>query len=261
MQEPKEGKATAEVSKENAHQLKEQAQLFRQLARSAQDEFLEQPLPGWRKFLYLFLILLVLFSVVFLLIARDTRRQLIVSVGERWAHLYRDEQNEIFKLPPPPPQAAKPKFAVPELSLPAGGAGEEPSGVLFWDQTPFSAGGIEESTITPVAPAKNAANEEAYNFLREQSETIRELANNDISEFEFKAWKPVKDKPPEFWIDLVMTQRSDGQEVHMIWSVNVETGRINALSQAARDWEASQGDKNPESRIQNPEVRITRADS
>ncbi len=87
--------------------------------------------------------------------------------------------------------------------------------------------------------AQNPLNEAAYNLLRETGEAAAELGENKHPEFEFKGWRSVKDDAPEFWIDLIVTRRSDGQEVHLIWSVNTETKRLTALSQAARDLEAS----------------------
>ncbi|MDA2933520.1 hypothetical protein MYX82_04170, partial [Acidobacteria bacterium AH-259-D05] len=142
----------------------------------------------------------------------------------------------IYRLPPPPPRAIRTRVVTPEVGSPADRTAEEPPRVLFLDSTPVVRG-REETPSAPVVLAKTPANEAAYHLLLEASEAAGELSQNALSEFEFSTWRPVKDKPPEFWIDLVATRRSDGQEVHLIWSVNVEGEVVAALSQAARDLE------------------------
>ena len=54
----------------------------------------------------------------------------------------------------------------------------------------------------------------------------------------YQEWKMVRAREPEFWIDLI-AQRSSGQgEVHLVFSVNTETGVVIPMSQAARDLNA-----------------------
>ncbi len=112
--------------------------------------------------------------------------------------------------------------------------------MLFLDKNPPVLGKeTGEEAPAAVILAKNSFNEAAYNLLKATSETVGELTKNNIPEFEFRDWRPVKDDPPEAWIDLVVTRGSDGELVHLIWSVNTETERMTPLSQAARDLEAS----------------------
>jgi len=177
---------------------------------------------------------------VFLLIFDRSRLQLIASMGEGWNSLYADRQREILRLPPPPPKAVQTRAVFPTGRVAIGGAGEEEGGVLFLDRQPPALGKEEEEKApTAVILAKNSFNEAAYNLLRATSETVADLIENSIPEFEFQDWRPVKDDPPEAWIDLVVTRRSDGELVHLIWSVNTETERTAPLSQAARDLEGS----------------------
>ena len=242
MADPTEGKRTTAQTPEppaGDADLRQQAELFRGLRAEAPTRFAEEPLSGWKKFLYLTSIFFVLLAVIYLLVFGQARRQLIASVGEQWARFYTVEQDEILRLPPPPPQAVKAR-TVTQVPLVVGPEREETTGVLFLDEQPFGTSPPEEEK-QPVAvvPPKTDANREAYTLLTEQSEDIRQLVSNSISEFEFEEWQPVKDNPPEFWIDLVVVRPSDGQKVHMIWSINGESGRIRPLSQAARDWQAS----------------------
>ncbi|MCZ6879083.1 MAG: hypothetical protein O7G29_13160 [Acidobacteria bacterium] len=241
MQESEDKKTEAEDCKSpivSSQDLKEQAELFRELAKAEPQKIFERPLPAWKKYLYLSLIFAVLCLVVFLLIADRSRRQLIASAGEGWNRISGAEQNEIFRLPPPPPQAVRTRVLISGDTVASADDEEQPMGVLFWNQT-LSSPERNEQTAAPVVLAHNPLNEAAYNLLRETEEVTGELGENNHPEFEFKGWRSVKDDAPEFWIDLVVTRRSDGQEVHLIWSVNTETNRITALSQAARDLDAS----------------------
>ena len=241
MQESEDKKTEAEDFESptvRSQDLKEQAELFRDLAKAEPQEIFERPLPEWKKYLYLSLVFAVLFLVVFLLIADRSRRQLIASAGEGWNRISGAEQDEIFRLPPPPPQAVQTRVLIAGDTVAAANDEEQPTGVLFWNQTPSSPDRSEQSAA-PVVLAQNPLNEAAYNLLSETVEVAAEISENKHPEFEFKGWRSVKDDVPEFWIDLVVTRRSNGQEAHLIWSVNTETNRITALSQAARDLEVS----------------------
>ncbi len=241
MEELEEGQTTVEESQLpeiSSEHLQEQIELVRQLAQAAPPVFRERPLPGWKQVVYPVLVFGVLFLVVFLLIFDRSRLQLIASMGEGWSSTYGDRQKEVFRLPPPPPKAVQTRVVIPTGRISVGGADEEAEGVLFLDKMP-PALGKEEAPAPAVILAKNSFNEAAYNLLRATSETAGELTKNNIPEFEFQDWRPVKDDPPEAWIDLVVKRGSDGELVHLIWSVNTETERMTPLSQAARDLEAS----------------------
>ncbi len=214
--------------------------MVRQLASAAPPVFRERPLPAWKQFVYPVLVFGILFFVVFLLIFDRSRLQLIASMGEGWNSTYGDRQNEVFRLPPPPPKAVTTRVVLPSGRISFGEADGETEGVLFLDKQPPALGKEkEEKAPAAVILAKNTFNKAAYNLLKATSETVGELTNNNILEFEFQDWRPVKDDPPEAWIDLVVTRGSDGELVHLIWSVNTETERMTPLSQAARDLEAS----------------------
>ncbi len=242
MEDPEESQTTVEESQLpeiSSEHLQEQIELVRQLAQAAPPVFRERPLPGWKQVLYPVLVFGVLFFVVFLLIFDRSRLQLIASMGEGWSRSYGDRQNEVFRLPPPPPKAVQTRVVTPIGRISVGGT-EDEAGVLFLDKNPPVLGKEKgEEAPAAVILAKNSFNEAAYNLLKATSETVGELTKNNIPEFEFRDWRPVKDDPPEAWIDLVVTRGSDGELVHLIWSVNTETERMTPLSQAARDLEAS----------------------
>ena len=242
MEEPEEDQTTVEESELpeiSAEHLNEQIELVRQLAQAAPPLFREPPLANWKQVVYPLLVFGVLFLVVFLLIFDRSRQQLIASMGEGFSSAYSDRQREIQRLPPPPPKAVQTRTVTPTGRISIGGAEEEEGGVLFLDRQPPGLGKEKEKAPAAVILAKNPFNEAAYNLLKATSETAAELTRNNITEFEFQDWRPVKDDPPEAWIDLVATRRSDGELVHLIWSVNTENERTAPLSQAARDLEAS----------------------
>ncbi len=243
MEESEEGQTTEEEYQPpeiSSEHLQEQIELVRQLASAAPPVFRERPLPAWKQLVYPVVVFGVLFFVVFLLIFDRSRLQLIASMGEGWSSTYGDRQNEVFRLPPPPPKAVTTRVVLPSGRISFGEADGETEGVLFLDKQPPALGKEkEEKAPAAVILAKNTFNKAAYNLLKATSETVGELTNNNILEFEFQDWRPVKDDPPEAWIDLVVTRGSDGELVHLIWSVNTETERMTPLSQAARDLEAS----------------------
>ena len=243
MEEPEEDQTTVEESELpeiSAEHLNEQIELVRQLAQAAPPVFREQPLADWKQVVYSLLVFGVLFGVVFLLIFDRSRQQMIASMGEGFSGAYADRQRDIQRLRPPPPKAVQTRTVMPTGRVSIGGADEEPGGVLFLDKQPPGLGTVEKKAPTQaVILAKNSFNEAAYNLLNAKSETAAELAQNSIAEFEFQDWRPVKDDPPEAWIDLVVTRRADGELLHLIWSVNTETERTAPLSQAARDLEGS----------------------
>lgn len=231
------GELISKLSNKDADQLRDQAKVFHKVANGSGAEFSSRHLPAWRKGMYLCLIFLVLLAVVFLLIAEKTRQDLVGSIGERWAYVYMDETDELLRLPPPPSRPVRYKIGS-GLTAPVQSTSKE-SGVLFLDRQPSSPKRDEEPTAR-VDPVKNSANRKAYAFLVENSKVVQELASNSVSDFQFQDWQPVKNNAPEFWIDVILARALDGQgEVHMVWSVNMESGLIIPLSQEARDWEVS----------------------
>jgi hypothetical protein len=100
-----------------------------------------------------------------------------------------------------------------------------------------------DSVEEPEEPAGQEVEEDegsaqAFEILQGRSEIARQLIEGGaVSDLSYQAWETVRRNPPEFWIDVVAHRSADGGEVHLIWSVNTETGVVRALSQAARDLE------------------------
>ena len=79
----------------------------------------------------------------------------------------------------------------------------------------------------------------AFQMLKDKSMVAQRLIEGELQEdLNYQEWKMVRAREPEFWIDLI-AQRSSGQgEVHLVFSVNTETGVVIPMSQAARDLNA-----------------------
>jgi|GEM_PF-1612974 hypothetical protein len=79
----------------------------------------------------------------------------------------------------------------------------------------------------------------AVEILKENSGIARKLIEGGgVADLGFQDWKTVRHNEPEFWIDVVAHRSTDMGELHLIWSVNTETGEVKPLSQAARDVES-----------------------
>jgi len=81
--------------------------------------------------------------------------------------------------------------------------------------------------------------QEAFQMLKDKSMVAQKLIEGELQEdLDYQEWKIVRAREPEFWIDLIAQRSSDQGELHLIWSVNAETGVVIPMSQAARDLDA-----------------------
>jgi hypothetical protein len=179
----------------------------------------------------LVLLVLVIGSVIFLLVSERSRFRLLETVAGGWVRVSGSESAEIYTLPAPPPKAVEPRVVLQgsptftyRTAAPSVDADSD-------DLEP----GAPEAPRRPGPPERTAGSTAAFQLLTQKSEHARQLSTNAVPEFQFKEWKPVKNEPPDFWVDLVATR--DGREVHFIWSVNTETEVVRPLSQDARDLE------------------------
>jgi len=200
-----------------------------------------KPAARWVQAVYLAILVLVIASVLFLLVSRESRLRLLRGVGHTWAAVSSTPENEeVFKLPPPPPKAVEPKVVLqgsPTFVFRSGGSSsEQASGEPADTAEPdTAAGGLEDESKPPAPPEKTTGSKAAYDLLVKNSEVAQKLTSNGFPDLQFKEWKPVRNSPPEFWINVVAARA--GQNVEFVWSVNTESGTVRALSQNARDLE------------------------
>ncbi len=181
------------------------------------------------KVLYLVFFMGVMGSTIYLLMFPSVRQELVLQGSELWIAAARDvTRSHIYRLPPPPPKPAEQRVVfqapvpiVTGSNLPEGG-------------TVSPAEAVGDGPRQAQALKKTRDSETAYRLLLEKSDTAKDVTEGKIPGQAFKEWRLVKDEVPVYWIDLVATRGSD-PEVHLIWSVDLETQTATPLSQAARD--------------------------
>ena len=108
-------------------------------------------------------------------------------------------------------------------------------------------GGKPATAGTPPAPEQKTAVEEAeqrqleetekaYRDLLSASRAAQRLVGNQVPSMRFTEWSIAGRRGSELLVDLVAEQFG-GQPVHFVWGVDTATGKVTALSQAARDLE------------------------
>ena len=188
------------------------------------------------KVLYLAFFMGVMGSTVHLLMFPSVRHGLVLQVSDWWTAAARDvTRSHIYRLPPPPPKPAEKKVVFQAPVPIVSGSNVLPGATASAGDD--ASGGPGRSA----ALKKTRDSETAYRLLLEKSVTARELTEGKLTGHLFKEWRLVKDSVPVLWIDLVAV-RETGQEIHLIWSVDLENRTLAALSQAARDLEQPRPD-------------------
>jgi hypothetical protein len=182
---------------------------------------------------YLVLLVVVVAAVIFLIASERSRLGLIETVAAAWGRATGTESAEIYRLPAPPPKAVEPRVVL------------QGTPTFTYRSSPQLEGGqpiderygpdAAEPARRPGPPERTAGSNAAYQLLTQKSEHARRLSTNAIPEYQFKEWRPVRNEPPDFWVDVIATR--EGREIHFIWSINTETEVIRPLSQDARDLE------------------------
>jgi hypothetical protein len=241
---------------ESLEELKKQAELLRQSSRGKRDHSSKSNSEKWKHYTCWSVSFGVLIIAVFLLVSAGSRLQLITFLGEGWIALFDFRQSKIFRLDPPPPKRSSVKDS--KMTFDSDGLKSEDSPKSVFTspnsivrQRSRERGIDQFSTLTSIPLVKNSVSEQAYDLLRKKSDLVNQLIDGYLPEFKFKSWNVLKDNAPDFWIDITVirqsmvidssgsTQNKDGQEVHFVWSVNLESDEVVALSQEARDLEGT----------------------
>ena len=141
--------------------------------------------------------------------------------------------------PPTPAVAPRPKPTKPKTS-PAPRPGVRP--VLVREPE-----GEKPAAAAPPAPEPNAAEKEAekrqleeaekaYRDLVSGSKAAKRLVEGRVPSLRFTEWSIAGRRGSELLVDLIAEQFA-GEPVHFVWGVDAATGKVRALSQAARDLE------------------------
>ena len=133
--------------------------------------------------------------------------------------------------PAPPPSTPVTARAEPERSSPTKARPQ-----LVRDSV-FSPQEEPDSAASPHSEAEEAA----FASLLANSPVAKSLVGGEIDTLNFAEWSVVQKTPSAVWIDLVAHWATGGQEVHLIWAIDISTGRVRPLSQAARTLESDAG--------------------
>jgi hypothetical protein len=219
---------------EGRERLREEAEAIRTLIRERDMNLGPPRISDWKKACFMALIAGAIFASVYLLVF-ESQRQALVMLAARGLDLHRTSAEEVFKLGAPPPKAAEPEIRV------QGGASvfsdEGLDGVLYAD-IEVEGGGRrddgDDDEIEFIKPVRTEGSERAFEFLVLSSEVVQKLVDGKIEGYTFKEWSPVQNDPPRYLLDL-LAMSEDGEELHLVWEVNVEKESVRPLSQAARD--------------------------
>ncbi len=217
--------------------LKTQAQVVREIGGTGDSRGKAGGASVLAKSCYTLLTFTVLLAVIILLSLSSIRKGVITNVHEQWAEWTASaSSSEIFRLPPPPPRVIEREVAVhaPPVLVPAG---DQTSGVLYAEGEGGEASSLEDKK-PEVILEKTKESIAAYDLLSKKSRVVRELREGKHPQYKFVEWRAVKNSAPVFWVDLLASDSSGGPVLHLVWSVDLETGDLSALSQAARDLES-----------------------
>ena len=135
-------------------------------------------------------------------------------------------------VPPSPADAPRREAPVVEQNPP-----EPDNKPVLQRTTPASNPEVESPTSAEIEAEERS--QAAFQLLKDKSVVAQMLIEGELQEdLNYQEWKMVRAREPEFWIDLIAQRSSDQGELHLIWSVNAETGVVTPMSQAARDLDA-----------------------
>jgi hypothetical protein len=143
----------------------------------------------------------------------------------------RPQREAVVQDDPTPVAEEVPPAEKPSISDTEGIDAQEPAGDAAETED-----ALDEPAPEPGPPPEAVA---AYDVLLAESEVAGKLARGEYSTLEFIDWRVVQQTDREIWIDITGRWVGNEQEVHFIWSVNREDYSLRALSQEARNLEAS----------------------
>jgi hypothetical protein len=219
---------------DGSESLRDEAEAIRRLIRERDMNLGPPRISDWKKAWFMAVIAGAIFGAVFLLVF-ENQRQAIVMLAAEGLDLHRSSAEEVFKLGAPPPKAAEPEVRV------QGGASifsdEGLDGVLYADIEVEGGGGRDDrddESAEFIKPVRTEGSEKAFEFLVLSSEVVQKLVDGELEGYTFKEWSPVQNDPPRYLLDLLAVA-GDGEELHLVWEVNVDKESVRPLSQAARD--------------------------
>lgn len=139
----------------------------------------------------------------------------------------------------------------------------EPAAKPETPQTPASGGSDDllprasSNSSTPEAPGNTATQQDspeslaplvrrAFRLLQEKSTTASILVEQGrFDNLRFDGWRPLRGDVHEFQLQLLAVREPDEEKVRLIWSVNLDTGEVDPLNEAARELEERESGPKP----------------
>ena len=172
-----------EESNRPSQELENEATALRQHLAEKSQILVPINLSLWRRAIIFTLLVGTIFCAVYLLIFKQSRKQLLAGLTNSWMQVYLGRDAEIHALPPPPPREVEPRVRYPDsVSFSSG----DFDGVLYSSSSAGLAAGADdgERDIEPgfVSPAKTEASQNAFKFLTQESEIAKKLSDNGFGE-------------------------------------------------------------------------------
>jgi hypothetical protein len=107
-------------------------------------------------------------------------------------------------------------------------------------ETPSEIQSTDEGAVRSAGSdaAKTELAGRAFQILRAKSDMANRLVEGSFPELSYLGWKPIEESSDKVFLDLTAERTSDAVKLHLVWSVDMESNSVKALSQAARDLEA-----------------------
>ena len=221
-----------------SERLKLQAEIFREQSQKSTGKFYEIGPSAWKRTICLLVFFATVCLGIWFFMGEDHRRQGLISEGKELWKIAKELSGKIlatpvlFSIPGNSKVSRRPQSTITSENIEGKGAAVP----LFKGSEPSRAVTVVGGRGNPRTPHSKAA----YELLKEKSEIVKDLARNDLPNWHLKSWNPVKDHASECWIDLVVFNKVDREEVHLIFSIDTGTGQVLPLSQAARDFQLIQ---------------------
>lgn len=183
----------------------------------------------WKRIVFLGFSLAAIGAALLLLAFPGTRSTVTSELAELFVP---EPESRFYRLPAPPP-----KDPVVREQVQGPSEAEDEDQILYsGSQAPERIEpDQEEEGMTYLL--KSPGSREAFALLEKDEGRLGSLIRGESEDLEFRSWDLVNQNPPEYLLDIVVGSPGDEEEQHLVFRVNLSSGAIEPMSQAARDFE------------------------